>query len=212
MATAGPRRTRATGERRNREAEILRAAIDVFWRKGYSAATIQDVADQVGVLKGSLYYYIDTKEDLLFRVFEESHRQASEIAEQVLELDLPALGQLHEYFKRYVLWYLRNLERVSLYFNEWRYLQGARRRTVVAQRRTYEEFVRSLIERGQQEGDIDPSLNVKYACFFVLGAVNGVPTWYRRRGPDSPEQIASAYADMIIGTLTNTRSAESSTA
>jgi hypothetical protein len=57
---------------------------------------------------------------------------------------------------------VRNLERVSLYFNEWRYLQGARRRTVVAQRRTYEEFVRSLIEPAQQEGNIDPSLNVEY--------------------------------------------------
>src|SRR4051812_25001793 len=56
----------AKSKKRNREAEVIDAAVEVFFEKGYSAASIQDVADRVGVLKGSLYYYIDSKEDLLF--------------------------------------------------------------------------------------------------------------------------------------------------
>ena len=47
--------------RPNREADVIDAAIEVFYQRGYAAATIQDVADKVGVLKGSLYYYIDSK-------------------------------------------------------------------------------------------------------------------------------------------------------
>jgi DNA-binding transcriptional regulator YbjK len=58
--------------RRNRSDEILQAAIEIFHQKGYAAASIQDVADTVGVLKGSLYHYIDSKEDLLARIFEGS--------------------------------------------------------------------------------------------------------------------------------------------
>jgi AcrR family transcriptional regulator len=202
MATRRRAKSGPDGERRNRESELLDAAIEVFWNKGYSAATIQDVADRVGVLKGSLYYYIDSKEDLLFRVFDESHRQAQEIADSVVADGGTALHQLHAYFTRYVLWYLQNLERVSLYMNEWRYLTGERLESVLEQRRTYEDLVRGLIERAQEEGAVGSFVNAKYASFFVLGAVNGVPTWYQRQGSDPPERIAAAYGDMIVGMLT----------
>jgi len=130
--------------------------------------------------------------------------QAQELVERVRASDDSALDQLHRYFESYVLWYLENLERVSLYLNEWRYLTGERLERVIAQRRTYERFIRELIERAQDEGSVDDSLDVKYATFFILGAVNGVPTWYRRKGQDAPQRIARAYADMIVGTLTAT--------
>jgi len=201
---AGSKRERPPTQRRNREAEVVEAAIDVFWRKGYSAATIQDVADHVGVLKGSLYHYISSKEDLLFTIFDESHRQAQEIAASVRAADGPAIEQLRTYFERYVRWYLDNVERVSLYLNEWRFLTGERYDTVVEQRRVNERFVRGLVEAAQAEGDVYPDVDAKYACFYILGAVNGIPTWYRRRGRQSPAQIARAYADMVVGTLRGT--------
>ena len=58
--------------RRNRGQDVIEAAIRVFHKKGYASASIQDVAAEVGVLKGSLYHYIDSKEDLLARIFEDS--------------------------------------------------------------------------------------------------------------------------------------------
>ena len=61
-------------DRRNREHEVVEAAVKVFYEKGYAASTIQDVADVVGVLKGSLYHYISSKEDLLFRILQQSSR------------------------------------------------------------------------------------------------------------------------------------------
>lgn len=58
-----------------RQADVTQAAVEIFWQKGYRVASIQDVADQVGVLKGSLYDYSESKEDLLWRVIEDgSHR------------------------------------------------------------------------------------------------------------------------------------------
>ena len=44
----------------------------MFYERGYSDATVQDIADALGILKGSLYHYIETKEDLLFRLLERS--------------------------------------------------------------------------------------------------------------------------------------------
>jgi AcrR family transcriptional regulator len=192
------------GGRRNRDAEVIDAAVDVFWRKGFAAASIQDVADQVGVLKGSLYHYIDSKEELLFRIFDESHRQAWVIVEEVSQMDGPPLERLRAYIERYLAWYLENLERVSLYFTEWRHLTGERRDTVIEQRHGYETFLRNLIKEAQKAGDVSSDLNLTHAMSYIYGGIQNAPVWYRREGPDSPAQIAASYADMTIGLVTGT--------
>lgn len=184
--------------RRDRREEVIDAAIDVFWRKGFSAASIQEVADKVGVLKGSLYHYIDAKEDLLFQIFDGSHEQASAIVAEVAALEAPPLERLRVYVERYLEWYLVNVERVSVYFREWRHLTAHRRDIVRRQRDTFEQFVRDLLSEAQARGDADPALDVTYAAFFVLGALNGAPDWYRRDGPASAKTIAAAYARMAV--------------
>jgi AcrR family transcriptional regulator len=189
-------------ERRNRDAEVIDAAVGVFHRKGFGAASIQDVADEVGVLKGSLYYYIDSKEDLLFRIFMESYRQSAVILEEAVASDGSPLDRLRSYFERYVLWYLENLERVSIYFSELRHLTGERRKAILEQRRRYNEFVERLIDEAKTGGEVSPDLNTKFATFFILGAVNGLPAWYHRKAESEPLEIARSYTEMIIGMLT----------
>jgi AcrR family transcriptional regulator len=195
--TAQPNTTR-----RNRDREVIDAAIEIFSRKGYAAASMQDVADAVGLLKGSLYHYIDSKEELLFRIFDESHRQAMELIDGIVALDLPALQRMHTYFERYVTWYLDNVARVGLYFNERRYLDGARRETVVTQGRFYARFLQEMIEEAQAAGDVPADVDPRLSAFFIMGAVNAVPDWYRREGPESPAAVARRYADMAVKVLT----------
>lgn len=205
QTTASKKRPR--GGRRNRDAEVTEAAIAVFWEKGFPAASVQDVADRVGVLKGSLYHYINTKEDLLFRIFDESHEQASAIVEEVSALDEPPLERLRIYVERYLAWYLENIERVSLYFSEWRHLTGPRRTAVIKQRRLYEDFIRDLLGEAQKSGDAPAGLNLSYATFYILGGMQSVPVWYRREGRDSPTRIAEVFAAMTIGLVTGTDAA-----
>jgi AcrR family transcriptional regulator len=209
MAEAGAKRSskpaaRKRGGRRNREAEVTQAAIDVFWEKGFPSASVQDVADRVGVLKGSLYHYITSKEDLLFKIFDESHIQASAIVAEVSALDAPPLVRLRVYVERYLAWYLENIERVSLYFSEWRHLTGSRRTTVLKQRRLYEDFIRGLIREAQKAGDVPATLNLSYATFYILGGMQSVPVWYRREGRDSPQRIAEMFAAMTIALVVGT--------
>src|SRR6266478_6856581 len=51
--------------------DIVSAAAKVFRTKGYHAATVRDIADEVGILKGSLYHHFDSKEELLYLVVKE---------------------------------------------------------------------------------------------------------------------------------------------
>ena len=68
--------------------DIVAAAAKVFRTKGYHAATVRDIADEVGILKGSLYHHFDSKEELLYLVVKEPiaqmYRTINEIAAAVM--------------------------------------------------------------------------------------------------------------------------------
>jgi TetR/AcrR family transcriptional regulator, cholesterol catabolism regulator len=191
--------------RRNRERDVTRAAVQVFYEKGYAAASVQDVAEVVGVPKGSLYYYISSKEDLLFRIIDSVHEQLSEILDGVFVLDIPAIERIHSYISQHLKWYLDNVDEVTVYFRDWRYLTGERLEIVEKRRRGYERLIRQLIVAAQDQGDIDVAVQPKYATFFILSAVNHAAEWYDHCGSDSSARVAATYADMTVGTLVGTR-------
>ena len=200
------------GRRRNRRVDVLDAAVDVFCRKGYAGSSVQDVADVVGVLKGSLYYYIKSKEDLLAEIVEDVHERSRSIFDDVVALDVSPLERIRIYIERHVEWYLDNVEEVTVYFRDWRFLTGERLELAAQRRRGYDRAVRKLVVAAQDHGDVDAGVDPKYASFYVLAAVNHVPDWYRRGKGDPPSRIAAAYADLVVGTLVGThpRSADAS--
>lgn len=193
-------------ERRNRDAEMLVAATRIFASKGYAGASVQDVATAIGVLKGSLYHYIDGKEDLLYRIFEQSYIEDIELRAEIEAMDADPLTKLRTYFERYVRNALVHLERTSLYFRDWRNLTGERLDKILEQRRSYEVFIRQLIEDMYSAGQAERGIKSKYISFFIIGGVHWVSDWYHESGPDSPEVVAASFADLAVAVIQGTKS------
>lgn len=192
-------------ERDKRLPEVLDAAIKTFWEKGYSAATIQDIADALGILKGSVYHYVTSKEELLAQVLEAAHLHSTELMERVSAMDAPPLAKLHEHFRLHSLWYMAQPELVTVFFREWRFVTGERLELVTERRRGYDRFLRNLLAQCQEGGELAVEVDVKYVSFFLLGALNASPTWYRRDGRDSADTIARGFADLCVSTVLGTR-------
>jgi AcrR family transcriptional regulator len=188
-------------QRRNRSQDVLEAAVRVFHKKGYASSSIQDIADEVGVLKGSLYHYIDSKEDLLARIFEDSAGHFTAMLEEASGLDERPVERLRSFAYACSLWYLQNIERMAIYVTEWKHLTGKRRKEVMLIREDYERRLTNLIGEVVAAGEATPELDVNFATYFIFGALNGLPAWYRRRGPDPAERIAAAYAALIVATV-----------
>jgi AcrR family transcriptional regulator len=188
-------------ERRNREVELLKAALNVFARKGYAAASVQDVADAVGVLKGSLYHYIDSKEDLLFRLFDTAHVEHEQLMAEVQALDVDPLERLRVYLERDVQKTLLNHELTTLYFRDWRNLTGERLQKLVDRRRQYDHFFRQLVAQAYDSADLTPTMDLRYIASFVIGGTNWVAEWYREDGPDSADVVAKGYADLAMASI-----------
>jgi len=207
---ARPKRREGAGLKR-RQREIVDTAAEIFYRKGYSETSVQDVADAVGILKGSLYYYIDSKEDLLFQMLREVHEDAKSIVTDTAALDIPPLERLRIYVQRHVEYNARNLARIAVYCHDFGLLTPERREAIVGQRDYYQDFVQGLIQEAQGRGDVDPSVDPALISNAVFGVVNWLYTWYQPDGPASPEYLGKLYGEMIVDGVTGGRMPEAPT-
>jgi len=193
---------RSSAEGRNRDGNVIAAAISVMSEKGYSGTSIQEVADRVGVLKGSLYHYFSSKEELLFRILDESHSESMVIADAVAAMGLDPIDELREYVTRQSLWYLANVERANIFFTESRNLTGERKALTKDRGLQFERHVRDLITAGQEDGQIQSQLDGRLLTRFVIGAMNNVRFWpSRSAGSFSDAQLVSALVELTFNGL-----------
>ncbi|WP_166789527.1 TetR/AcrR family transcriptional regulator [Cryobacterium sp. TMS1-20-1] len=176
---------------------MIAAAIAVMSERGYSATSVQEVADRVGVLKGSLYHYFSSKEGLLFRILEESHQQNAEIISRVSQLELSAFEELIEYMRQSSTWYLANIERANIFFTESRHLTGDRLAEAQKLGRNFEKHVQKLIALAQESGDVRGDIDHRLISRYVLGSLNSVRLSPNRTGQQLADQtIVDALIDL----------------
>lgn len=194
------RTTRSRPPRRRRQ-EILQAAAQVFHEKGYESTSIQDIADAVGILKGSLYYYITSKEDLLFEIIQGVHEEALANLAKIRDLDGGALQRIRAFVVVHFTHSATNRVRMAVFVQDFRSLQGRRREIIVEERDLYDTFLRDLIRQAQEEGTVCPDIAPKTAAITVLGMMNWIYQWYRPGGDLSVAEIANAYGDFVVAGL-----------
>jgi AcrR family transcriptional regulator len=173
---------------RRRDREILDAAVEVFARRGYVQASVQDVADAVGLLKGSLYHYIDSKDDLLFRLLDEVHDEVDAVLAEVQAVPgLAPLERLGLYVERQVAYNTANLAQISIYYHDVGHLSEEHRKDIAARRRVHERFVAELIRQAQADGDADPELDPKLAANCVFATIIWTYRWFKPERMDAAE-------------------------
>lgn len=190
---------KGTGARRDQE--VLEAATKVFHARGYADASVQDIADELGILKGSLYHYIDSKEQLLYGILAESHAEAVEITERVEALEVEPVAKLRTYLQLMAEWYLAHVERVAIYFRESDQLTGDRLQQVQSEQRSTARYLRRLIAAAQDAGEVRADRDPRLSALLIFGTMNSFPDWYRPGGPTSATQVVSTFIDWTLAAL-----------
>jgi AcrR family transcriptional regulator len=190
-----------------REDEVVEAAVTVFSNRGYGAATVQQVADELGINKGSLYHYINSKEDLLLRIFDQIHADAEHIIDEVVAApdEVTALQRLALYVYAQVDYSLVHRRRLAIYHQEMDHLVGERRDEVRERRREHGHIVTTLIRDAQRDGVVDADADVRTLSNILFALVASSYRWVR---PDDDEGRAASAANCtafilrgITGTL-----------
>ncbi len=190
---------------RLRDAEVLETAAQVFARRGYAAATIQDVADELGMLKGSIYYYIRSKEDLLFRLLNAVHDDVDEVLKEVVdEPDLDPLERLCEYVRRTATYNLRNVVRISVYYDDLAQLSDERRKEILRRRKVHEDFVVEQVLAAQRAGLIDERRDARLLAYDVFATMIWPYRWFKPRGRLKLEDVVENCVAFVRGGLAKT--------
>jgi TetR/AcrR family transcriptional regulator, cholesterol catabolism regulator len=200
MEAADSVRARAEPPRRRRQ-EVLDAATQLFHERGYAASSIQDLADELGILKGSIYYYIKSKDDLLYEILKDVHEDALVNMKTVEEMDGDALQKIRAFVTLHIRSDLESPARVGVFHRDFRSLSNERQRMIIDERRRYDRTLRKLIRQGQEDGVVCPDVDPPLAALAALGMVNSVYQWYRPSGRQSVLGIAHQFADLIVAGL-----------
>ena len=186
---------------KRRGQEIMDVAARIFSQKGYEATSIQEIAEEVGILKGSLYYYIDTKEDLLFGVIKEAYDAALGVIEDLDRRAGTALELIDDLMCRHVEVFAATYLQSSVFFQEFRALSPERQKTIREAGEVYSRFLRQQIVRGQEAGEINPDIDPRLASIGIIGMLNSMSFWYRPQGPATAAEIGREFSRMVIGGL-----------
>jgi TetR/AcrR family transcriptional regulator, cholesterol catabolism regulator len=179
--------------------EIIEVASILFMEKGYEQTSIQDIAEKVGVLKGSLYYYIDAKEDILYWVIRSNHEDLH--ASMVVAVDghdYRPMEQVHAFLDNHMEFVLHNVGRSASFHFEFRSLSQERQDEIVQLRRNYEQSLTDLLQAAQQDGDVCPDLTPATASRALLSMLNSVHRWYRPKSDREERSIAAHYTQMSL--------------
>jgi AcrR family transcriptional regulator len=185
------------GERR--DDEVLAAATALFNSKGYEGTSVEDIASALGILKGSLYYYISSKEDLLFRIVSEVHEEVQGILEESMRIvDLTPLERIAVYVRSQAVYNVRNATRIAVYYREIGRLNDERRDKIRSQRRHHHKVVSDLLAQAQADGEIGPAVDVNLASHCMFATVNWIYTWWRADRKLTEEKVAESCVDFVL--------------
>jgi len=190
------RRPRVQQKVLEKKREILHAASRVFRRRGLQATGMRDIAAELDMAVGNLYYYFKDKEALLAFVQEDTLEALLELATRVRDQKLRANGRLFMLIEEHVV--LLNEEIPgSLAHLEVEALSEPWRRRVQDRRDAYERAFREIIEEGMATGIFRPT-DPKVSAMAILGAVNWTVKWFRPDGGKTAREIGRECAELLV--------------
>ena len=178
---------------------LVREAARAFSARGYYNTSLDDVAEQLGVTKAALYYYVKGKEEILF----ECHLISSDLGDQAIEFAETVKGNG---FERVIALARRYLELLTSEFGAFAVLTEidaltpANRKIISARRDRFDHQFRAFVAAGIADGSIRP-VDPKLTVFYFMGAVNWMTRWFDPQGTYNSQQIAEQFTDFLAQSI-----------
>ena len=186
---------RARGRADKREA-VLRTAVRLFNEKGFHATSLDEVAERLNVTKPTLYYYVESKEAILFACVQTGLEMVREGIAEAARSGGSALDKLRACMRAYASVVTRDFGMCVIRVGEEPLPADSRRRLRALKAKIDHEF-RGLIEQGIAEGVIAPC-DAKLAAFTLAGGLSWIGRWYDPAGPLDADTVAERCIDVLL--------------
>ncbi len=160
---------------------------------------MQDIAEDVGILKGSLYHHIENKDRLLLEVLEDYVVQVHDRVRDVFKSKLPPRAKLSRMIMVELEVMAAHQDAIVVWSGE-RGRLGNKLAKLEERTRAVDDMLRSVVRVGVK-GEIWNGSNDRMACQAILGMLAYFSAWYRPNGDLSVQEIGecfASYADRIL--------------
>ncbi len=181
----------------NKYEEIARAAIQLFDEKGYHATSVQDIADAVGLQKGSLYHYIENKEELLLRIASQSINGFNHELEIIRNRKTPARDRLIQAIHHHFNIVTGDIQMTTVLLREAFLLSDEQHGIIKKATDRYLDLWVDIIKEGMDNQEFR-SGDARLTALSILGSCNWVYRWYDEHGARTPQQIADYFCDLSL--------------
>jgi AcrR family transcriptional regulator len=183
-----------------RKEQIYRAASALFSERGFQATSVRDIARQLDLQGGSLYAHIASKEDVLWEIVSRAAAAFYRNVEPIAASEASAPERLRQMIHAHVHVVVGQLSHATVFFQDWRHLSEPRRSEVLRLRDGYETLFRAVIADGIATGELR-EVEPKMASLTMLSSLNGIPGWYHPEGDRTADEVAEAFADLLLAGL-----------
>jgi len=197
----GPDRPLKYSKSQLRWQHILSAATSLFDERGFAASSMQDISDRVGVQKGSLYYYVKSKEMLLFEILRDLHRGGEAIVAGIDHHAPDPLDELRRLLVQIGIYAGEHADRLRIYNRDLEYLTQEQQAVILGERHMYQIAVERLMRRAVDMGHIPADLNLGVAVQTALSVVSAISDWYHAEGTLPLEAVATQVATTVVSGL-----------
>jgi AcrR family transcriptional regulator len=176
---------------------IIEKASKLFREKGFGAASMRDLAENVGVEAASLYNHIQSKSEILQTICFKVANEFMTNLEQVESSSQSTLKKMEAIIRLHIRMMLDQYEFIYISDHEWRHLPEPYLSNFLSQRRSYRKRLGDIIEEGIAKGEmkhIDPYV----AVLIILSAISGIDSWQRSRKSTSAEALETNMVKYLI--------------
>lgn len=184
----------------------LDAATDLFYEKGYTNTTLDDVANQLGVTKPFIYSNFGSKPDLLAEICRIGVKSALDEVERILDQGEPAANTLRRFIPRYVDAVIKRQKNIAVNIREEKNLLPEHAEDLAALRRTFMTRIELLLTKASAAAGItlaDPQVT----AFAVVGAISWSTFWFNPKGALSTDDLSDKMGDIVLNLVAGAKGA-----
>jgi AcrR family transcriptional regulator len=197
-------------DKRKKYKKIVKVASKLMSEKGYKGASLDHIADIVGIHKSTLFHYFKNKEQLLMAVLEISTEEVIRDLEAIIRSEnLGPEEKLRLAIANHLQSQLKYYDSVNVYHSEIRFLSGRNKQKFLKRREHYGMCFERLIEQISKSNSKNfahfRELDSKVVAFGILGMCNWAAKWFNEYGPLKPEDVADIFYSMLMQHRNETR-------
>ena len=181
----------------DRTQEICLTAAQIFFAKGYNATSLNDIANELNITKAGLYYYFESKQDLLYRIIKLG---LDSVKDEVLDR-AHKIVDAEERMRFIILNHSRlsagGNHAVIIISHEVNELNFHQREEILTRRREYFDFVRNTLVELQKQGKL-MEIDLTTATFTILGMIIWLSRWFSPNGKMSVEKVCEDVCEMAM--------------